>query len=329
MVESISVVRLSLVPAMADVIFCEECNNILYPRSDKRSKKLLYVCRSCHYISYKTSIKHNIVSRINYNYDRKEDVYIHPDTKNDPALGRVKNWLCKQCGNTEAVFLQLSERISYNPMALIYICSNKSCSYWEKEPHRKPNRGSGLFGDGRKGRGERVVVQGGYKNLSESEYVYDSDDADLYFSDIEYSSSDLSNDSSIVKIKVEKGTENNSEDSGGQYIRIKKKKKNKKNAIYIKKEPNTTHCDYWASTGTGIDPAIDSMNYAYGLSGSHPMHNTFFETNVNMPQNEHINSMQKRQEQSQEIPNFPIENSDTGSSISKGRVKIVIKKEIE
>ncbi|CAD2084454.1 DNA-directed RNA polymerase II subunit RPB9, putative [Plasmodium vinckei brucechwatti] len=118
---------------MAEVNFCEECNNILYARSDKKNKKLIYVCRSCDYISNQQNENNNIVARINYNYNRKEDVYIHPETKNDPALGRVRDWICKQCGNSEAVFLQLPEKISYNPMALIYVCTNKNCQYWEKE----------------------------------------------------------------------------------------------------------------------------------------------------------------------------------------------------
>ncbi|SOV10152.1 DNA-directed RNA polymerase 2, putative [Plasmodium gaboni] len=121
---------------MAEVRFCEECNNILYAKSDKKSKKLIYVCRSCEYISLKPNENNNIVARINYNYDRKEDIYIHPETKNDPALGRVRDWTCKQCGNNEAVFLQLAEKISYNPMALIYVCTNKNCYYWEKEAQK-------------------------------------------------------------------------------------------------------------------------------------------------------------------------------------------------
>ncbi|ANQ06011.1 Dna-directed rna polymerase 2 subunit [Plasmodium coatneyi] len=118
---------------MAEVTFCEECNNILYARSDRKNKKLLYVCRSCDYISHKPNEQQNIVARINYNYNRKEDVYIHPETKNDPALGRVREWICKNCGNNEAVFLQLPERIGSNPMALIYVCTGKNCHYWEKE----------------------------------------------------------------------------------------------------------------------------------------------------------------------------------------------------
>ncbi|KJP85352.1 hypothetical protein AK88_05013 [Plasmodium fragile] len=118
---------------MAEVTFCEECNNILYARSDRKNKKLLYVCRSCEYISHKPNEQQNIVARINYNYNRKEDVYIHPETKNDPALGRVREWICKNCGHNEAVFLQLPERISSNPMALIYVCTGKNCHYWEKQ----------------------------------------------------------------------------------------------------------------------------------------------------------------------------------------------------
>ncbi|CRG93357.1 DNA-directed RNA polymerase 2, putative [Plasmodium gallinaceum] len=122
---------------MAEVTFCEECNNILYARSDRKNKKLIYVCRSCEFISHKQNEEHNVVARINYNYNRKEDIYIHPETKNDPALGRVRDWKCKQCGNNEAVFLQLPEKISYNPMALIYVCTDKSCHYWEKEIQQK------------------------------------------------------------------------------------------------------------------------------------------------------------------------------------------------
>ncbi|CRH03042.1 DNA-directed RNA polymerase 2, putative [Plasmodium relictum] len=122
---------------MAEVTFCEECNNILYARSDRKNKKLIYVCRSCEFISHKQNEEHNVVARINYNYNRKEDIYIHPETKNDPALGRVRDWKCKQCGNNEAVFLQLPEKISYNPMALIYVCTDKNCHYWEKEIQQK------------------------------------------------------------------------------------------------------------------------------------------------------------------------------------------------
>lgn len=27
--------------------FCEECNNMLYPKEDKENKVLLYACRNC------------------------------------------------------------------------------------------------------------------------------------------------------------------------------------------------------------------------------------------------------------------------------------------
>lgn len=144
---------------MAEVTFCEECNNILYARSDRKNKKLLYVCRSCEYISHKPNEQQNIVARINYNYNRKEDVYIHPETKNDPALGRVREWICKNCGNNEAVFLQLPERITYNPMALIYVCTGKNCHYWEKEIQFTNDEEDPLHRSGRSSEASHVESQ--------------------------------------------------------------------------------------------------------------------------------------------------------------------------
>ena len=44
--------------------FCHECNNMLYPKENKRERKLEYVCRRCefkedatHYCVYKNDIK--------------------------------------------------------------------------------------------------------------------------------------------------------------------------------------------------------------------------------------------------------------------------------
>ncbi|GAB64571.1 DNA-directed RNA polymerase 2 subunit, partial [Plasmodium cynomolgi strain B] len=110
----------------------------------------------CEYISHKPNEQQNIVARINYNYNRKEDVYIHPETKNDPALGRVREWICKNCGNNEAVFLQLPERISYNPMALIYVCTGKNCHYWEKEIQVTNDEEDPLHRSGRSSEGSLV-----------------------------------------------------------------------------------------------------------------------------------------------------------------------------
>ncbi|XP_054082792.1 DNA-directed RNA polymerase II subunit RPB9 isoform X2 [Zeugodacus cucurbitae] len=36
-------------PGFVGIRFCQECNNMLYPKEDKENKVLLYACRNCDY----------------------------------------------------------------------------------------------------------------------------------------------------------------------------------------------------------------------------------------------------------------------------------------
>ncbi|KAL9874741.1 DNA-directed RNA polymerase II subunit RPB9 isoform X3 [Glossina fuscipes] len=36
-------------PGFVGIRFCQECNNMLYPKEDKENKILLYACRNCDY----------------------------------------------------------------------------------------------------------------------------------------------------------------------------------------------------------------------------------------------------------------------------------------
>ena len=36
-------------PGFVGIKFCQECNNMLYPKEDKENKVLLYACRNCDY----------------------------------------------------------------------------------------------------------------------------------------------------------------------------------------------------------------------------------------------------------------------------------------
>ena len=36
-------------PGFVGIKFCQECNNMLYPKEDKENKQLLYACRNCDY----------------------------------------------------------------------------------------------------------------------------------------------------------------------------------------------------------------------------------------------------------------------------------------
>ncbi|XP_054929219.2 DNA-directed RNA polymerase II subunit RPB9 isoform X2 [Dermacentor andersoni] len=36
-------------PGFVGIKFCQECNNMLYPKEDKENRVLLYACRNCDY----------------------------------------------------------------------------------------------------------------------------------------------------------------------------------------------------------------------------------------------------------------------------------------
>ena len=41
--------KMSEGPGFVGIRFCQECNNMLYPKEDKENRVLLYACRNCDY----------------------------------------------------------------------------------------------------------------------------------------------------------------------------------------------------------------------------------------------------------------------------------------
>lgn len=41
-------------PGFVGIKFCQECNNMLYPKEDKENRRLLFACRNCDFqqVSY-------------------------------------------------------------------------------------------------------------------------------------------------------------------------------------------------------------------------------------------------------------------------------------
>ncbi|PFH34615.1 DNA-directed RNA polymerase II RPB9 [Besnoitia besnoiti] len=136
------------------MMFCPECNNMLYPKEDKEKRQLQFLCRQCDYSRYpkKTDIAQHIVDRTNFNYKSKEDIVISSELSKDPTLGRVFDWQCRRCKGVGGVFYQLPERVAEDAMTLVYVCTRVDCGAWEiqqpdvqgagaSEDSREPNEG--------------------------------------------------------------------------------------------------------------------------------------------------------------------------------------------
>ncbi|XP_031564815.1 DNA-directed RNA polymerase II subunit RPB9-like [Actinia tenebrosa] len=112
-------------PGFVGIKFCQECNNMLYPKEDKENKILLYACRNCDYQqeSDNTCIYVNKIT-----HEVNEMTQIVGDVVADPTLPRTDDHECKQCGNRESVFFQ-SQSIKADQMILYYVCTSPDCGF--------------------------------------------------------------------------------------------------------------------------------------------------------------------------------------------------------
>lgn len=111
-------------PGYVGIQFCQECNNMLYPREDKNNKVLMYACRNC---DYKQLADSNCVYVNKIMHEVDELTHINPDVVSDPTLPRTKDHMCPKCNHREAVFFQGQTRRAEEEMRLYYVCT--SCKH--------------------------------------------------------------------------------------------------------------------------------------------------------------------------------------------------------
>ncbi|KAJ3656105.1 hypothetical protein Zmor_015205 [Zophobas morio] len=111
-------------PPFVGILFCPECNNMLYPKEDKETKTLYYACRNCPHKQLAQN-KCVYVNKIVQDVDELRNIV--PDVINDPALPRTDCHPCPQCGRREAVFFQADSRRADSEMRLYYVCRNPKC----------------------------------------------------------------------------------------------------------------------------------------------------------------------------------------------------------
>jgi len=106
--------------------FCQECNNMLYPKEDKEKKILMYACRNC---DYKMAADNNCIYVNKLMHEIDELRHINPEVITDPTLPRTGDHNCPRCKTREAVFFQAQTRRADDEMRLYYVCANTDCMH--------------------------------------------------------------------------------------------------------------------------------------------------------------------------------------------------------
>ncbi|KXJ10228.1 DNA-directed RNA polymerase II subunit RPB9 [Exaiptasia diaphana] len=112
-------------PGFVGIKFCQECNNMLYPKEDKENKILLYACRNC---DYQQESDNSCIYVNKITHEVNEMTQIVADVVADPTLPRTDDHECQRCGNRESVFFQSQSRKA-DQMTLYYVCTSPDCGF--------------------------------------------------------------------------------------------------------------------------------------------------------------------------------------------------------
>lgn len=114
---------------MAGILFCRECNNMLYPKEDRQQRRLLYACRTCTYSEPSPPELHNCIYVNDLKAAPTARLTISKELILDPTLRRTKAVTCPKCGHREAVFFNSGD----NRLDLVFVCCNPECTHWWAE----------------------------------------------------------------------------------------------------------------------------------------------------------------------------------------------------
>ena len=113
-------------PSFVGIRFCQECNNMLYPKEDKEIKQLMYACRNC---DYKEIARNSCVYFNKITHDTDALSSINPDVIEDPTLLLSYKIPCPRCHLKECVLFQSDSSKAEGRMKLYYVCRNVHCKH--------------------------------------------------------------------------------------------------------------------------------------------------------------------------------------------------------
>jgi len=120
-----------------EIQFCQECNNMLYPKEDKNPdkslRKLIYYCKDC---GYQEDAEDPCVHINTLTQDVDAISQVHSDIATDPTLHHTRGLFgnCPQCNFNDAVFFQTPVNRDKSDMRQFFVCTNESCGHkWQGE----------------------------------------------------------------------------------------------------------------------------------------------------------------------------------------------------
>mmetsp|Transcript_40129 Transcript_40129/g.94307 ORF Transcript_40129/g.94307 Transcript_40129/m.94307 type:complete len:143 (+) Transcript_40129:3511-3939(+) len=104
--------------------FCPLDSSMLFPKEDRRNRRLLYACRQCDFSEVADPTGLVYVNRLRKGFQNAL-ITVPSAISEDPTMARSNNVKCTNCGHTQAVFFQSdTSDIRSESLALIFVCCN-------------------------------------------------------------------------------------------------------------------------------------------------------------------------------------------------------------
>ncbi|CCA73880.1 probable DNA-directed RNA polymerase II 14.5 kDa polypeptide [Serendipita indica DSM 11827] len=116
---------------MATLRFCQECNNLLYPKTQPGIPQLIFACRMCNFSELTEGS--GLVYRNDLLTVTREQPGVTTDLAQDLTLMH-SNMKCPKCGNTDCVTYQDQSKRKETRMTLFYVCTAPHCGYTFQDP---------------------------------------------------------------------------------------------------------------------------------------------------------------------------------------------------
>ncbi|KAG8759457.1 DNA-directed RNA polymerase II core subunit rpb9 [Ceratobasidium sp. 428] len=124
--------------------FCQECNNLLYPKTDSQRQLLSYACRIC--VGHEEESQNECVYRNDLLTVTKEQAGVTQDLHTDPTLAH-STMQCPNCNHNDSVYYQDQSKRTETRMTLFYVCTNCGHNFIDPKLAAKLTNVEGLGDD--------------------------------------------------------------------------------------------------------------------------------------------------------------------------------------
>ncbi|EAN91918.1 putative DNA-direcetd RNA polymerase II, subunit 9 [Trypanosoma cruzi] len=113
----------------APMLFCERCNNLLYPENDPLDRQMRWRCNYCRTTEVHDENKLVYILNLKLKTGTTEELELLAEFANDPTAQRDPTKRCRRCGENDVTCFVNPLGQPHEDMTLYFACANPKCRH--------------------------------------------------------------------------------------------------------------------------------------------------------------------------------------------------------